>query len=76
MPRGDGMNWEIRVDIYTLSTTNRHLPCTSTRINSCATAAADLHLQHPWNEFRVESTPGGDRHDRSSDSQVFSGGIL
>ena len=38
---------------FSLSTTNWHLPSTSTRIKSCAAAATDL--QYPWKEFKVES---------------------
>ena len=37
----------------TVSTTNWHLSSTSIRINSGATAAADLNT--PWKEFRMES---------------------
>ena len=36
-----------------VSTTDWHLPFTSTRIKSCAAAAADL--QHPLEEFKVKS---------------------
>ena len=38
--------------MFLVSTTSWHLLSTSTRINSYATAAADL--QHPMKEFRVE----------------------
>ena len=53
-----------------IATCQGHLPSASTRIKSCATAAADL--QHSLKEFRVESRNKalcalGNWQDRSSD---------